>query len=484
VSRVAALIGIGAVAALSDLSSRTLGPRPAVVQRATSPHWPHIRVQGTDYRISYLNSAVLRDDEYAWAARHFDRILLDFSDRGSVPVYRRLNPTAEVYRYALNWTVVQPGSLAAEDPAVAYYTHMRGWYARHPEFRLEDAFLHERRCAGGRTPACRVALRIWNQNRWAINPGDPGLRAYQRERLVAVASDADGLFLDEHSSGDLRRHLDPRRLVEYSDWAAYERDLLALLRDLRAALGPRKRVFLNTATYVASFDAQMVGVAGGTHAEAFNNPFYAEMEKRWRFAESVLAGGAWMDLPPGGDTPAGYTRGNADTPTARRRLWELASYYLITPAAPGPLAYNPGIKSKRPFAEQWVAAAEVDVGRPRRARRVFAEGRDGSGRPYRVWAREYDGGLVLVRPIVEWGTTGYGDETAVELRLPPGHTYRPLHAGGRVGPPVTRLALRASEAAILLTSSRLSALGSRPARSCRGPRAESREPCRVLGEGL
>jgi hypothetical protein len=192
-------------------------------------------------------------------------------------------------------------------------------------------------------------------------------------------------------------------------------------------------------------------VAGGTHAEAFNNPFYPQMERRWRFAESVLAAGSSMDLGVGGDTPGGYTPGNSATPTARRRVWELASYYLIAPTAPGQLAYSPGVKSKRPFSEQWVAAAEVDIGRPRGARRVFAEGRDRSRRAYRVWSRDYDGALVLVRPVVEYGSTGYGDDTGVELRLPPGGAYRPLAENGRVGPPVTRLVLRASEAAILLT---------------------------------
>jgi hypothetical protein len=213
-------------------------------------------------------------------------------------------------------------------------------------------------------------------------------------------------------------------------------------------------MLLNTATYVTPFDAEMVSVAGGTHAEAFNNPFYPQMEKRWRFAESVLAARGWMDMPAGGDMPPGYTRGNSSTPTARRRLWELASYYLIAPTAPGPLAYNPGVKSKQPFAEQWVPAAEVDVGAPRGARRVFAEGGDGSGRAYRVWSRDYDGALVLVRPVVEWQLAGYGDETGVGLRLPAGYTYRPLDADGRVGPPVTHLLLRASEAAILLTTGR------------------------------
>jgi hypothetical protein len=448
-----ATIAAGAIALLASAAGGDARQARERRYSAVSPHWPHIRTQVSDYRISYLSSA-LRSGEYEWSARHFDRITLDFGDRGSVPVYRRLNPTAEILRYALNWTVVRPGELRADDPAVGYYSHMRDWYARHQQYRLEDAFLHDRsRCdSGAPSVDCRITFKIWTTNRWALNLGDPGLRAYQRERLASVASDVDGLFLDEHSSGDFRSNLDIGRTLEYRDWAAYERDMLALLRTVRGALAPRKRILLNTATYTTSFDAQMVGVAGGTHAEAFNNPFYPQMERRWRFAESVLAAGAWMDFPAGGDTPASYTRGNSGTPAARRRLWELASYYLIAPAAPGPLAYNPGVKSKQPFAEQWVAAAEVDVGRPRGARRVFAEGRDRSGRAYRVWARDYDGAFVLVRPIADWGRGSYGDETSVEVRLPPRYAYRPLQADGRVGPPVTRVLLRSSEAAILLTA--------------------------------
>ncbi|MDQ3950244.1 MAG: hypothetical protein M3282_07845, partial [Gemmatimonadota bacterium] len=454
-SRLVALTAAVGAASIAACAVRAQDARPRAGYRATSPHWPHLRVQVTDYRIQYQADANARMAEYEWAARRFDRIILDFGDKRSVPVYRRLNPTAEVYRYALSWTVVQPGSLRSEDAGVAYYTQMLAWYGRHPEFRLEDAFLHDRRCgpAGGRPANCRVTLRIWNQDRWVINPGDAGLRAYHRERLAAVAADADGLFLDEHSAYDFRSRLDPSRLVEYADWGAYERDMLVLLRGLRAAIGPRKRILLNTATSVTPFDLQMVGAAGGTHAEAFNNPFFPEMEKRWRFAESVLAAGGRMDLPPGGDMPSGYTPGNSGTSTDRRRLWELASYYLVAPEVPGLLAYNPGNKWKEPFAKQWVPAAEVDVGTPRGPRQVFTKGRDRSGRAYRVWAREYDGALVLVRPLVEWGPAAYGDETGVELRLPPGgYAYRPLHADGRVGAALTGVVLRAGEAAVLLTS--------------------------------
>jgi hypothetical protein len=448
------VVGV-ALAAAAAAGCGSVGQADAAARRAPepdalSPHWPHIRLQVTDYRIQYQSGAANRAAEYEWTARHFDRVILDFGDKRSVPEYRRLNPRMQIYRYALNWTVVRPGEDRREDPSVSYYDDMRRWYAQNPQYRLEDAFLHDRtRCGRGRpiTPACRLTFKIWTQMRWAVNPGDPGVRAYQRQRLAAVAADVDGLFVDEHASGNFQEHLRRLPILEYSDWSRYERDILSLLREVRRDLGP-KRMLLNTHTYLTPFDAEMIAAAGGTHAEAFNNPFFPEMERRWRFAESVLGAGGWMDVAPGGDMPNGYVAGNSSTPLARRRLWDLASYYLMVPPQPGALAYNPGNKWKEPFRGQWVAAAAVDVGRPTAARRLLLEGRDPTGRRFRVWSRDFGRTVVLVRPLIEWGNNSFGDASAVEVRLP--GALRPIDADGRAGPRVTRVRLRASEAAILL----------------------------------
>lgn len=454
IREVALLALAGATAAgCGTIERADAAPPRGPAYEAVSPHWPHIRLQVTDYRIQYESGAQTRAAEYAWTASHFDRVILDFGDKRSVPEYRRLNPKAQLYRYALNWTVLRPGEDRREDPSVSYYAHMQQWYARNPRYRLEDAFLHDRRRCGGRalvTPACRLTFKIWTQMRWAVNPGDPGLRAYQRERLAAVASDVDGLFVDEHASGNLEEHLRRLPILEYPEWSRYERDVISLLREVRGGLGAGKRMLLNTHTYLTPFDAEMIGVAGGTHAEAYSNPFFPEMEKRWRFAESVLASGALMDLAPGGDMPPAFNAGNSGTPVARRRLWDLASYYLVAPARPGALAFNPGNKWKQPFRDQWVAAAEVDVGLPRGPRRVLLEGRDPTGRRFRVWARDFGRALVLVRPVIEWGNNSFGDDSAVEVRLPGGPFLRPVDAEGRVGARVSRLRLRTGEAAILV----------------------------------
>jgi hypothetical protein len=418
---------------------------------AASAHFAHIRTQVTDYRIPYL-AAGARAAEYTWTAQHYDRIVLDGGDATSMPEYRRLNPTAEIYRYALNWTVIQPTSASPADIATTYYPDMQAWYAANSQYTLESAFLHRTGC--GATPACRVSFKIWNDDRWAINPGDAGLRAYQRQRLARVAADADGLFIDEHGSGDFDQ-LPSTMLLEYPDFAAYQRDVVSLLADERAGVGAGKRLSINSATYITSWDGDMVRAAGGVQGEYFNDPFFAEMEKRWSFAESAMASGASMSYPVGGTMPASYTAGGYASTADRRHVWELASYYLVEPAQLGLLYFNStGSVWNQPFASSWLTAAEANVGLPTSARRIQAEGTDGSGRAYRVWARDLDNALVLVRPIISWSPQSYGDETAVNVALPTTNDFRVLHSDGTLGPVVTTVALRASEAAILIKSTR------------------------------
>src|SRR5918999_5294793 len=319
---------------------------------ATAPHWDHLRLQMTDYRIQYLGDASARSAEYVWSAQRFDRLILDWGDERSVPEYRRAMPAAELYRYVLTWTVALPGSNLPADPAVTYYAHMQQWYAGHPQYQIENAFLHDATKCGAATKsaACRLSVHIWSSDRWIVNPGDAGLRAYNRERLSAVASDVDGLFIDEHSSGDMADRLASRAVLEYPDWSAYQRDIVQLLRDVRTAVG--KRLLLNTYNYTTSWDVEMTVVAGGAHAEAFNNPVFPEMERRWRHVDALLAAGASMNMPPqDGSMPASYTAGSFATSAARRRIWELASYYLVAPAQPGLLFFNSiGDRFDQPFA--------------------------------------------------------------------------------------------------------------------------------------
>ena len=428
------------------------------------PHWPHLRTQMSDYRIQYLADASARTREYAWSAAHFDRIVLDAGDPRSVAEYRRLLPQAELYRYVLTWTVPQPVAGSSRELGTTYYAHMQAWYTRHPEYRLEDAFLHDAAKCGiaSRSPTCRIAVHIWRTDRWVVNPGDAGLRGYDRERLAQVVADADGLFVDEHSSGDMADRLKPVPLLEYADWALYERDIVQLLREARAALGTSKRLLINTFNYTDAWDVEMAAAAGGAHAEALNNPIFPEMENRWKYVESVLAAGASMNvLPDRGALPVTYTSGGSATPTARRRMWELASFYLVAPPQPGLLFLNSlGDSWSEPFATSWSRAVEADIGLPTAGRTIIAEGRDPTARAYRVWGRDYTRALVLVRPVVDWNMTTYGDETGIEIDLPTGERFRPLNADGGLSPAVQRVLLRAGEAAILIKENRVDVVAS------------------------
>jgi hypothetical protein len=419
--------------------------------RETSPHWPHIRVHISDYRIQYQADGARRAAEYRWAAAHFDRITLDNGDSISVREYHRLNAGAKLYRYALNWSVIQPGQEKTEDNSTSYFRHMERWYAAHPRYRLEDAFLHDaERCSTGPpTEMCRLSVHIWTQDRWCVNPGDAGLRAYQRARLREVVRDVDGLFLDEHGSEDMAERLRPKRLREYPDWERYQADMVELLASERAGLGEGKILLLNTSAYTAPWDLRMVAAGGGSHGELLNDAFRPGIEGTWRFVQGVLAAGAIMNLSSGGDVPTGYSAGSSANPDARKVLWELASYYMVVPELPDRLALNLAPKWDQPYEKRWPKALEANIGRPTEPRvRVEVPLMSTRGtRP--VWQRHFERALVLLREADAQGVQkSYSD--SLEIELPAGEGYVPLRADGTLGAVVRRIALRGSEAAILI----------------------------------
>ncbi len=419
-----------------------------------TPHYRHLRTQISDYRVTYLPDAGARSAEYKWSAEHFDRVILDWGDARSAAEYRRLGPTVELYRYVLTWTVPLPDGSSGH-PTTRYYAHMQQWYARHPEYQIENAFLHDpAKCsAATRTQACRIVFHRYhtNTNRWVVNPADAGVRAYNRDRLTAVASDVDGLFIDEHSTGDFTLHLQPLPILEYSSWPAFEADIVRMLRNIRSDISP-KRLMVNGYNYVRDWDFEMSVAAGGTHMESMNNPVFPEMESRWSHVERLLAAGSTVNMARWDHPmPADFNAGNSVSVEARRRIWELASHYLVAPLQPGQLYFNSiGDDWTKPFSANWDTAVEANIGAPLGARRIVAEGHDATGQAYRIWSRDYERALVIVRAVIEWGDERYGDETAVEVRLPAGERFRPLMIDGRVSGAVNRIALRAAEAAILI----------------------------------
>jgi hypothetical protein len=78
---------------------------------------------------------------------------------------------------------------------------------------------------------------------------------------------------------------------------------------------------------------------------------------------------------------------------------------------------------------------------------VIAEGRDPTGKAYRIWARTYDHGLVLVRNRGRWDE-GIEPATAVAVPLP--HPLAPVRPEGEIGGAVSTISLRNGTGAILL----------------------------------
>ncbi|NUQ21837.1 MAG: hypothetical protein HOQ09_12885 [Gemmatimonadaceae bacterium] len=448
---------LGARDAVGAVPSHADGTVADRVPAARSPHWPDARVMVSDYRIQYQADSATRAREYDWAAAHFDRVVLDRGDTISAPEYRRRNPTIAIYRYALLWTVTLPGEEKRDEPGVSYYTDMTRWYAARPRLVIETAFLHDARLCPPPAPvaaSCRVKTKIWTQERWVTNPGDAGARAYHMARLAALAAGVEGIFVDEHGSGDFAPVMEiPLR--EYARHDDYQRDVVVLLGEARRALGGDRRILLNTAEWHTPWDRAMIAAAGGTHAEHMIDATGTQTEERWRFLDRVIADGGIVDASPKRELPSSYTAGNSATPEARRELWQVASYYMLVSARdPGAVAFNPGPKWDRPYAERWIAGIERDLGAPVGARTVGYEvnAPTGKGRA-RVWMRELARAVVLVRPADEAGAGEFGDGTGVTIPFVKNGLYRPMAADGSIGAPLDRLVLRAGEAAVLLKPS-------------------------------
>ena len=165
----------------------------------------------------------------------------------------------------------------------------------------------------------------------------------------------------------------------------------------------------------------------------------------------------------------------ADTPAvwARDRIFGVAAYYLLQNpgydywAAYRGFGYWPTIAVNE---KMWSGALQIDIGVPTDSVPggataltpwgvwVLAQGAD-PGHPdypditksrYKVYAREYTNGLVLLKPKSgnDAGRSTFADNTATTHDL--GGWYQPVHDDGTLGEPTTSVTLRNGEAAIFV----------------------------------
>lgn len=421
------------------------------------PHSSHITMMFTDYRYHQIPI------EYLWTTSHYDHVI-----SGEIARFHERAPALKYYAYALNLTVIRETRASPPELNTTYYSDMHMWYGAHSQFNIEDAFLHDASLCPEPTPkieACRIQTSWGVHARWVVNPGDPGLRAYDADRLVRVTTrvqgtryDADGIFFDEHSSGGFTAWKS-FSIREYPIWSRYEDDVVTLLEFERKALG--KLIVLNTSEFIGPIEQRMVLAAGGAHMEAINTPFSNQMRERWSFIDALLKEGAfvemvnsrtWSDM----SRMRSYPQGNDVSGSSRYKLAELCSYYMVVPRPATNLALditNEGWNEN--YSWQWLKAAEVDVGGPVGPRTLFSRGPDPRGKPLQVWRREFDKALVFMRYQKPWEYTDYGDSTAIPLELPPGETWYPLKGDGTLGDPVTSVKIRNVEGVIVLKGSAL-----------------------------
>ena len=410
---------------------------------ARSPHYSHISVFYTDFYTSYA-SAKDRDAAISFLGPRVDAIM-----SGPKGAWTSVNPSIRYFPYALQYEVVQAEVGSSDTHLTTSFTaDMRQWYAMHPKYDFESAFLHR----GGHDSTHRVAFK--NESyRWLINPGDAGSRAYQADRLRRIAEGHDGVFLDEFG-GPMYGATKPTD--EFATGAAYLASEAEMIAFVHAAIAPRI-LLINIAEYWTPTDSAIVVAGGGAQLERTNYPLGDGAEMRWTEIDHLLASGVYTDFV----TPLSYTEwGNVTknrpsftggmyySPTDRGQMAQLASYYMAVGADAQRLSFDQqNFWNIRPDLA-WAAAVEVDVGHPLQARHVIAKGTDPKGQSYRVYAREFEHALVLMRPAVDWRPMVYGDETAVEIPLP--KPMRLLHRDGTLGAPMTSVKLRNVDAAILL----------------------------------
>jgi hypothetical protein len=440
----------------------------------TSPHADHISVANTMWG--------LNDGSEEWriraAARTIDRIM-----EGPLDRFHTYNPTATLMRY------VAPFFLYRAETEYGHWQRMEAWFAdpaRNPRgYRMEDAFVHR---ALPKSEATRMSARVWNADRWMLNPGDPGYRAFMRwlaDDLLA-RSHINALFFDELSS-ELYHY---RELpVEYPTWEAMTGAFVGFARDLRTHLGPvgprgERAIIGNPANlghtdYWRAPHGQLGGqwvldffsCLGGTHNEGLlvhqaNEDAWTKLD---RYAEEGACGPAIVKPTTGGMNWASWSqmpnpetfrpRGHASV-AYRGKMWELAWFYVGVHRDPDRTWFGITSGNAPPELESDLGFAPIyfrDVGRPldpdpRTGRILLAEGTDSRGTPARVWMREFENAIVLVRNRHSWQTEDWSGE--IPVTLPPGTWYRLMDDDTLESRPTREIAMAMIQGAVFVRGER------------------------------
>jgi hypothetical protein len=460
-----------------------------------SPHWNHVLISKDEYRYDQSN------DELKWDADHFDLVDFDF-DRNYIDTYKQYNPTAIYILYQLDQTIPM------ENKYLYLYNDLVTFASDHG-YNVEDAFLHLSNdttltpfqdqghpvsvtgCTQDtRNINCRLQTTQFGIKRWITNPKSQLTKDFyvsEWNKYVANGSQSvnrtspyDGIFLDEHPlfPAILVNSNPPGQILEYDnktwtyDWTqtcpniatnsfeqSYYPDFANLLAVQLAGMGQGKKLIPNIAAYFDCTSGVGIDQANSSSGGFLEFTVLADrgkdsMVRLWNGAKSLTDAGkiaifvTTQEGNYGNDyLPANYDQGSYGSATDRSRIVELAIYYLGKDAE-NKYAYFDVLGAwGSPYTYMWPAAAEVDIGKATGDRYSFQSGTDPSGRPYEIFARAFENGLVLFRPKDD-SNSNYGDSTKVSVTLP--ETLIPINSSGESMGATTSFTLRNSEGVILV----------------------------------
>ncbi|HEY9426664.1 MAG TPA: hypothetical protein VIR34_05885 [Gemmatimonadaceae bacterium] len=419
-----------------------------VEPRAESPHFDFIRRTFTDFCYCWDQSR----DSRNWSAQHFDLIM-----SGNLGAWRELNPKAVTLRYALLVSTLDEANKDKPSVNGKFLDDMRRWYARHREFRIEDAFLHKV-SDGPADSTSRLNPHIWTSNRFVGNPTDPGWRAYSIDRMKWIAKEGEvgGIFLDEIDRGTAAKAYRSSREFQGADSTVWQNALVSLIADIRKAIAP-KMLQINAAGYSGrDWEKALGAAAGSVHLETLNRATQ-ELPSAWDVVDwyvdhdvytDFVGLETWSDLARPSMANR-YPGGDYASPPLRGKMVQLASYYMVVPSDPQRLGVQ--IENVRGFVPDSVAmrVMEYDVGHPLGERSVVLNERDPLGQRARVYRRDFDHAIVLIRPVTYWADTVMTNETKVKVPLPEGGPWLRVEPDGTTRP-ITDLWMRNSDAVILV----------------------------------
>lgn len=296
---------------------------------------------------------------------------------------------------------------------------------------------------------------------WIMNVGSPVYFSYWQDYRAAqlTAGMVDGLYLDSTGGGWIHLFVSIDKTVEYISSSDYISDMRILTNAIKNSVHdiyPDKKLAINNYDYFE------------TGVNPAKLSFEEEADLLWREGSLRYSKAADLIEKEIGAVSRAALRGKivtmqqavnfcsfADTVCVDRdRMAGLATYYLAMNdnvyffSFGGDLLY-----SADPRIYSWFEALKYDIGGPQGNYYLFTQGEDPSSgtspkAQYKIYARDFDRALVLLKPRPDWSATNYGNLSTTTHQLD--GVYRRLNSDGTLGDPVASITLRNWEGAILL----------------------------------